>query len=361
MNQLKKRLIERTQMPTSSETVPFYYRKMMQWTFRIMFVYTILVILFCLLSGNAKVILWTLPLSVGITVSLFKCNDMPFMFTQILYSLLALGWIFGSIMIFGWRSGTTQQMLPLLVIVFFSIYLNLLQKILILIGLLGFRTLVFILSMQYGVMIELSDSMLTSFSFLNSVVVYVHLALVCYILSSNIQASEKQIIKYAEEQSAKAKTDPLTRLMNRRSMEDLIKKTLAASNTKVYSIGMADIDLFKSVNDNYGHDCGDVVLQELSDLFLRMTNGQAYVSRWGGEEFLFFLPEMNMDEAAVLLTDIHDGVSRKIIRYKDMDLKVTITIGIAEECGEGTLSQAIKEADEKLYIGKHKGRNEVII
>ena len=82
--------------------------------------------------------------------------------------------------------------------------------------------------------------------------------------------------------------------------------------------------------------------------------------RWGGEEFLFFFPEMNLDNATTLMNEINIAVSKCIISYKDITIHVTMTFGVEENDFQSSISDIVKRADDKLYYGKTHGRDTVI-
>ena len=90
------------------------------------------------------------------------------------------------------------------------------------------------------------------------------------------------------------------------ALDDLLK--IKDNNNKI-TLFYIDLDRFKTINDTYGHNCGDQVLKSLSDLFREKTLGAGHVCRWGGEEFLFFFPEMNLDNATTLMNEINIAVS----------------------------------------------------
>ena len=92
-------------------------------------------------------------------------------------------------------------------------------------------------------------------------------------------------------------------------MEEVLKNHIRANPNENFSIAIGDIDFFKKINDTYGHNCGDQVLKSLSDLFREKTLGAGHVCRWGGEEFLFFFPEMNLDNATALMNEINMDVT----------------------------------------------------
>ena len=143
-------------------------------------------------------------------------------------------------------------------------------------------------------------------------------------------------------------------------LTEIVNNHMAANPDHPFCIAMGDIDLFKQVNDTYGHNCGDQVLKSLAVLFVEKTIGLGHVCRWGGEEFFFFLPEMNLDEASELLNEIKVAVSKLPIMYNDEAHHVTMTFGVEEYDYRSSLEELVKRADDKLYYGKNHGRNQVV-
>ena len=160
-----------------------------------------------------------------------------------------------------------------------------------------------------------------------------------------------------------ATTDPLTQLLNRRSIFEKLneEKNRFDRNKKTFSIIIADIDNFKLVNDKYGHECGDSVLLNISHKMISNLRKQDKTCRWGGEEFLILLPETNYEGAKVIAEKIQTTISDTNIAYKGNTLSITITQGICEYNGLGSIEDSINCADKSLYIGKNSGKNCVIL
>ncbi len=152
--------------------------------------------------------------------------------------------------------------------------------------------------------------------------------------------------------------DPLTALFNRRSCNHKLLSLM--KKEAVFTVVMCDIDWFKKINDNYGHDAGDYVLKEISAILRNSVENYGFASRWGGEEFLlvYNLP------GGQTLTEVED-IQRKIrefpFSYEEKELKITMTFGVEERGEETSYEQIIREADNKLYIGKNSGRDQIII
>ena len=128
-----------------------------------------------------------------------------------------------------------------------------------------------------------------------------------------------------------------------------------------FCLAIADIDFFKKVNDTYGHHCGDYTLKELSRLFLSQSESRYTVCRWGGEEFCFFLPDMNLDQAGIVMHDINAAVKKMPLCFGDVNFSITITIGVDDYDFQSATDVILDRADRKLYMGKVGGRDRVVI
>ena len=155
--------------------------------------------------------------------------------------------------------------------------------------------------------------------------------------------------------------DPLTNLLNRRSIDTQLKIYFDRHyhDEDAFSVILCDIDKFKSVNDTYGHDTGDYVLKEVAWILKDTVRDGDLVGRWGGEEFLIIV-NSNKVNAAVLAERIRNQVEAHTYTYKNIDLKVTLTLGVSSYNANTDIDSLIKSADQKLYRGKENGRNQVV-
>ena len=158
--------------------------------------------------------------------------------------------------------------------------------------------------------------------------------------------------------------DAMTGLYNRRFLEEFIDKIMsqALREKETYSVMMLDVDFFKSVNDTYGHDAGDLVIQEIGKLLLGSIRESDLAIRYGGEEFVVMLH--NSDEKGTLkvANDIHSNFAKLVFEVGNgVTLQKTLSIGIATFPNDGdTIWKAIKYADTALYVAKTTGRNKVV-
>ena len=206
-----------------------------------------------------------------------------------------------------------------------------------------------------------TDSAGILFQTANSTIFFLLVALICILLSSSIQDAERQLRLDNENLNREAGTDPLTGLPNRRDMISLIEAFQKQNPEHVFSVAIADIDFFKKVNDTYGHACGDYTLIRLTDLFKSESKDRYTAARWGGEEFCFFIPDKNLDEAGQIMNDLSYAVEKMPLDFEDHHFNITITVGVEETDFRSTLEQLLDSADEKLYLGKNSGRNRVVV
>jgi diguanylate cyclase (GGDEF)-like protein len=199
----------------------------------------------------------------------------------------------------------------------------------------------------------------TAYQTLNTVAFFLMLACMSIVFSTSIQDTERQLRLKNQILYKEAGTDPLTGLPNRRAMIEQMEKFYKENNNQPFSVAIADIDLFKQVNDTYGHNCGDYTLVKLTELFVQHSMGRYSVCRWGGEEFFFFIPGMNLDEAGTLMEDLRCAVEKMRLEYEGHMFSITITIGVNEFDFASPFEDLLNAADEKLYKGKSTGRNRV--
>lgn len=156
-----------------------------------------------------------------------------------------------------------------------------------------------------------------------------------------------------------ARTDPLTGLPNRRALLERFDAELrrAERSQAPISMVMADIDLFKRVNDEHGHATGDRVLQEVAATLRGTLRAQDTVARWGGEEFLFLLPETDLDGALTAAEAARTRIEETPVRLGTLALPVTLSSGVAQHAPQASVDDTLAAADRALYRAKASGRN----
>lgn len=180
--------------------------------------------------------------------------------------------------------------------------------------------------------------------------------------NEQIQKQKLQLGKAYKKMETLARTDPLTKLSNRRDFLEKFDLELHRfeRNKIPFSVILCDIDDFKLVNDQYGHDSGDFVLVGIAELMKAAVRKQDVVGRWGGEEFILLLPETNIEGAVRVAEGLRKNLEDKTFYFNGEALAVTMTFGVSRFDGDMDIDTCIKRADEALYSGKREGKNRVV-
>lgn len=154
-----------------------------------------------------------------------------------------------------------------------------------------------------------------------------------------------------------ANTDFLTKLLNRNGLKSRLLENEFEGPAVV---AVLDVDRFKQINDNYGHDRGDIVLQRLSMLLIKHTKGGDLSARWGGEEFLVILFDSQLDAAEALINKVKTEFEAIQFKTEAEDVSVSFSAGITRLEGKSEFEEAVKRADVLLYEAKDLGRNVIV-
>jgi len=157
--------------------------------------------------------------------------------------------------------------------------------------------------------------------------------------------------------------DSLTGIYNRKHFIELANMEINRAlrqNQSIYS-AMLDLDLFKKVNDTYGHTAGDAVLKKTAEVIHSAIRSYDLLGRYGGEEFVLLFSNLETEEALSLMERIRKNMENAIIVYEDIEITITCSIGLAKFDENDSLESSIKKADEALYTAKNAGRNLVKI
>ena len=180
------------------------------------------------------------------------------------------------------------------------------------------------------------------------------LALKVSLCLSNVTAHEKL--------SKVAHHDPLTDLLNRRAMENILQREFdrARRYGRPLSVVFVDLDDFKVVNDTHGHDCGDLLLKHQAESMLRMCRASDVVTRYAGDEFVLILPETVKSRAAQLMQRIRAELARHPLMFEGKAIVVTTSWGIAstEDDSIADINLLLKAADKMLYSSKSTRKKE---
>ncbi|KTD54677.1 sensor histidine kinase [Legionella santicrucis] len=171
-------------------------------------------------------------------------------------------------------------------------------------------------------------------------------------------------IRLKELLHSQAIRDPLTGLLNRRFLDEYAIKQIGQAKrnkTTIFFI-MIDVDNFKHINDQFGHESGDYVLSLLGKLLNSLVREGDLVCRYGGEEFLLVLPNCELDNAKMAAENVRCEISKMPIILRDNDFNITVSLGLAKFPQNGrSIKKLIDAADQALYSAKKQGKNRTII
>lgn len=180
------------------------------------------------------------------------------------------------------------------------------------------------------------------------------------LLSISLGFNFKQVQEAKVSAETSARIDPLTNLYNRRAFTQLVHPLweLGKRNQQSMAVLLIDLDWFKQINDDFGHHVGDKVLEMVAQRIKARVRSSDLLFRWGGEEFLVFLSNADINEALSLAETLRREVAQMIVLKS---VKVTMSLGVASSLASNiTLEGLIKQADEALYMAKNGGRNCVV-
>ncbi len=177
-------------------------------------------------------------------------------------------------------------------------------------------------------------------------------------LESRIEELESELLETKE----KSSKDHLTGTLVRSAYETEIERldSIYKRGGQDFAIVFFDIDHFKKVNDDYGHDGGDVVLKTFASLLLKLTRDTDIIGRYGGEEFVAALHYNNIEELETYVTRIKSVVSKNKFLFNNHKIQITFSAGVELRSNNKSASQAISNADKSLYKAKNTGRNKII-
>ena len=155
--------------------------------------------------------------------------------------------------------------------------------------------------------------------------------------------------------------DEMTQLYNRRYGDKNLLKMKAQMQISgiKYCVAIVDIDFFKKVNDNYGHEAGDEVLIHVARVLKEQLLANGFVCRWGGEEFLIVIESHTIEQAEHILQSILDTLRNQTITYQEQQIRVTMSMGLVSVKAEDEIDDILRCADQKLYEAKENGRDQI--
>jgi diguanylate cyclase len=178
-------------------------------------------------------------------------------------------------------------------------------------------------------------------------------------------STQAQIVKLHQELdrvSTQARHDPLTGALNRKGLEEALEREISTFRRKEtpLSVALLDIDNFKALNDSLGHSTGDSALTHLAQVARECMRPQDILARYGGEEFVILLPDTAMDQAVEAMTRLQRELTKKLFMAGSEKVLITFSAGVAQVVPAEPGMDAIRRADQAMYLAKRAGKNRVI-
>lgn len=184
------------------------------------------------------------------------------------------------------------------------------------------------------------------------------------LLKDRLKDSKRECSELSQELATlrkRADLDPLTGLPNRNGLQERLQQDydLAVRHGAPVSLLLIDLDHFKRINDTFGHQAGDRVLMELSDLFRSKLRKSDFAARYGGEEFVLVLPQTDVAEATIAAEKLRQSVVDRVFLFRGKRVEVSFSAGVAQLAARESIADWLKRADSALYEAKNNGRNQV--
>lgn len=189
------------------------------------------------------------------------------------------------------------------------------------------------------------------------------LSLRLYALRRRLHQQRKELISALEANRELASRDPLTGLLNRRHMLELmhLEQRRCMRGARHMLLAQLDLDYFKAINDNFGHSVGDHALLTFCQVVQANIRTSDILSRWGGEEFVLLLSDTNLAGAQMTLERVRQAVEQAVIEGAPSMFRMTVSIGVAQHIPGESVERTLDRADRALYCAKHAGRNQVVV
>lgn len=183
----------------------------------------------------------------------------------------------------------------------------------------------------------------------------------CFGLEASRRKARAELVDLAIMHEQAARTDELTGLSNRRGMQQQLNMEFSRYQRSGhhFSVVLIDMDLFKRLNDDFGHDAGDLALKQFSRLMQQVIRATDLASRWGGEEFLMLLPDTSLVQALILAERLRNEVEKTHFMFSGQRLPVTISAGVCSITQSDSISHLLRQVDMNLYDAKQHGRNRI--
>ena len=267
-----------------------------------------------------------------------------------------------AVLFLGWESGFHFYLISLVPIIFYSKIWSAPFKAT-LSGLLGcIYIALYLYTSQVAAWQPKELAVIHLIALVNIMTVFLLISLLAHLYRSAATHAEASLFQANQKLKILAHTDPLTKLLNRRNMINLISEEVVHYHHtgQSFALIMGDIDNFKLYNDKFGHEAGDAVLVKVADTLRSCVRKVDSVSRWGGEEFLILLPENTLQTALSSAERMREKIAAVRIQMGDIETGITMTFGISTFSGAMDATHCIHQADQAMFQGKRQGKNCIV-
>ncbi len=176
------------------------------------------------------------------------------------------------------------------------------------------------------------------------------------------QAEMARLQSELDKASAQARHDPLTGSLNRKGLDEVIEREIArAKRTETpLCVALLDVDNFKQINDRLGHDTGDAALVHLASVVREVMRPQDMLARYGGEEFVVVLPDTALPQGVEAMQRLQRELTTRFFLRNNEKILITFSAGVAQMTSTETATEAIRRADQSMYLAKRAGKNRVM-
>ncbi|MCH5251663.1 MAG: GGDEF domain-containing protein [Lachnospiraceae bacterium] len=278
--------------------------------------------------------------------------------TTVLIHIEIITFILTNTVLLGWNAGFHAYLLALASLVYFNPFDN--KKVMYIFS--GMEAVLFfclkIFTIYYSPILHMSSQMRDIFYLINYVGCFIVVVSGAALSKVSAETTEKRLVRKTRSLQNQADHDTLTHLWTRSYLTKQFQKI--REKGMPFSVTMCDIDNFKGINDTYGHNCGDYILESIAGILKKNSPENSIVTRWGGEEFIVLLEDCDITKGKPLIEKIRKKVAETEFVYKEQVLRVTMTFGISTSMEHTELNNLIELADDRMYVGKQNGKNRVV-
>lgn len=304
------------------------------------------------MGGN---IVMALMVRTGVTA---HWSDPALTFPQILWAITASGFAY---VIAGEAKGVVPGLVAVTML-FAALNLKAKQIIVVSLYAVGVYAIAVVSTIALQQQTSITLELIYSVVLLNMLLGCMLLSLRLYQLRMRLHAQRQELAQALQINQELASRDPLTGLLNRRHMLELmhLEQRRCLRGVRSMVLVQMDIDYFKNINDTYGHATGDLALKTFADVVRSNIRSSDVLSRWGGEEFVLLLSDAHVPSAMLRLEIVRQAVAEAVIAGAPPDLRMTVSMGLAEHISGETVEATLDRADKALYCAKRAGRNQLV-